>query len=380
VEVWRGDRAGFIDRNGEIAIPFSFAITPSPFIGFFEGMPAPAKKIGGLSGLINRSGEWVTEPVYDDVHPYYDGGVTPSSELEFKGFSVQRGNKTGYLDASGKVLIDLILDPLSTIGLHTQFCEDGQIIGRIDNKPRLFAHNGTPMQPTQGEISDPVACDGPYVVKVGRKYGYVDRDLRPITEARFESAGTFRHGFAPAKLDGKYGLLRPDGTWALEPAFDVIQPLAGGLALAKVGPLSAVIESATGRLIMNRQFDDVCRLQDAIAGVVVAGQMGVIDKNGWIAQPNYDGFYFLHTREFVRVRSHGKWGFLDAAGNTIAAQFDDATTFNRGIAFVKTNGAWCPIDRRGKFLPGMACQSETPKMDGVTRSDRPYVCSLQPHH
>jgi len=58
-----------------------------------------------------------------------------------------------------------------------------------------------------------------------------------------------RLGLANVKLDGKYGLIRIDGTWALDPAFDAAQSLQDNLALVKVGEHASLVDIATGALI-----------------------------------------------------------------------------------------------------------------------------------
>ena len=47
-------------------------------------------------------------------------------------------------------------------------------------------------------------------------------DLTPMTEHRFDRAGPFYGSYAVAGLRDKFGLLRPDATWAVEPMTKMI--------------------------------------------------------------------------------------------------------------------------------------------------------------
>jgi hypothetical protein len=374
-EVWRGEKSGYIDRNGAIAIPFKFEIDAG-FTGFKDGMPAAAK-LGGRLGLIDRAGNWVVEPAYDSISNYGGKPGTP----QFTGFVVSRRGKYGLLDPSGNIVIAPALEPYKDPGagrvrynangsvtftlsgyLFPMLCPDGRIIGLIDQKPWFFARNGDALILSEGEIAWPPTCDTPIVVKVADQFSYVDSTLKPISNLKFEVAGRFRAGFAAAKLDGKFGLIRANGSWAVEPKFDAAGPLEGNLALAKLADRAGVLDVGTGAWVTQESFDGACSLGRGIVGVMRDGKMGAIDGNGgWLLAPLYDRVSFNFFQDFSPVRSHGKWGYVDAAGNTIAAEFDQASQFERGAAWVKSNGDWCAIDRRGDKIATLQCQATEPR-------------------
>ena len=234
--VWNGDKMGFIDRTGRMVIPPKFE--PLGTGDFEQGMPAPAK-VGGRVGLIDRSGNWVIEPTYSSIFSYSaDGASNPDL---FRGFVAKRGPIEDILDRTGKVLIGGMTPwqgtsssrstpgggiSVSTIpGQMRMFCDDGRIIGFFDRKPRLFERDGTPLDLRQGELWWPLTCDAPYVIKIDNRFVHVDRWLRPLTAEKFDALGLFRDGLAAVALRGKHGLIRDDGTWAIEPRFDAALPI-----------------------------------------------------------------------------------------------------------------------------------------------------------
>jgi hypothetical protein len=378
--VWRDSKLGYVDRTGRIAIPLKFDVVTGSS-EFTTGMPAPAK-LGKLTGLIDRSGNWVTEPAYDSIYPIHGG--EPASDLEFRGFVARRGDKTDLLDRSGKTIINGMklwpgtsvtkvtpgggISVTTTLGQYPMFCADGRIIGFVNQRPWLFDHDGSPLDLGEGQLWWPLACEPAYVVKIGGRYSYLDQSLRPLTSEQFDAAGTFRHGLAAVQRDGKYGLIRADGTWGTEPTFDLAQPLAADTALVKSSGRAGLINVATGAWITQTPFDDGCLGEHGTVGVMQDGKAGTIDQTGApLIEPKYDtvGFGSGHVSSMgtglVPVQSAGKWGFVDVAGNeVIPTRFDAITRFERGMSWVQSDGEWCAIDRRGNRIPGSSCQSARP--------------------
>jgi len=85
----------------------------------------------------------------------------------------------------------------------------------------------------QWEVADDFA-DGRAAVKVGDKYGYINKTGALAIPATFDRAMKFSEGLAAAKLEKFYGYLDPAGTWVISPRFVWVRPFRGGLA--EVGP------------------------------------------------------------------------------------------------------------------------------------------------
>jgi hypothetical protein len=116
---------GFIDTAGQIVIEPRF-----DQVTFFSGPYAPAK-MNNLTGLIDRAGQWVLNPQYDAI--YSAGGLVPKSW-----WNIRHHSKSGLLDDALRVIIAPQSDQ------YLAMCFDGRILGRIDRKWKVFAHDGTP--------------------------------------------------------------------------------------------------------------------------------------------------------------------------------------------------------------------------------------------
>jgi hypothetical protein len=272
-------------------------------------------------------------------------------------WTVKLGAKVGLLDETGHVIVSPQFDQVPSL------CTDGGIAGIVDRKPHLFTHDGQPIEPPEGELWWPDTCSAPHVVKVGDRFGYADAALHPITLPKFEQAGGFANGLAVAKIDGKLGLLKPDGTWQIEPSFEALAPTsAGDNELAQVDGKSGLIDVTSHGWIVPPKFDDVCAIPDGLIMAVQDGKRGVMDAKGtWLIEPSFSRLGVLIDDGMVPAQVGGKWAIIDTAGTfVIEPRYDEPTFFRRGINWVKSGASWCPIDRRGQQIPGLQCQASDP--------------------
>jgi hypothetical protein len=265
-----------------------------------------------------------------------------------------------------------------TFGQFTQFCPDGRIIGFMDYKPRLFEHDGTQLDPSEGEMWWPITCEPPYVVKIGGRFAHIDRWLKQLTAERFHAVGLFKHGLAAVELRGRYGLIRSDGTWAIEPSLDRAEPFRPDIALVKDDGRAGLVNATTGKWITQTPFDDVCLFDYGIVGVMLDGKVGAIDETGTsVIEPKYDASGFGGFRSgLVPVRAGEKWGFVDVTGKSvIEPRFDEVSFFDRGVSWTRNGGEWCAVDRRGNRIPTLACQGATPTNISAAK---PFSCQIAP--
>jgi hypothetical protein len=178
----------------------------------------------------------------------------------------------------------------------------------VNNKQRLLTPNGQLIEPAEGELSQ-TNCYGPQIVQVGNKFGYANAELRPITPPKFEKAGTFSNGLAVAKIDGKEGLLKPDGTWAIEPRFEHIVPTrASGVATATADRKYGLIELSSGAWVVPPKFDLVSPIPSGLMVAVADGKVGVMDTTGaWLIDPNFTRVCGRFDDGLVPAQVGGKW-------------------------------------------------------------------------
>jgi hypothetical protein len=124
-----GDKYGYVDRQGREVIPFRYDWADAPE----EGLAVV--KTADRFGLIDKRGNTVLEPLFEDIRWHADNGVVLACDQEggwrlysrqgtliseerfdfifdFSGelASVRRGDKYGYIDRSGTVVIPFLYE------------------------------------------------------------------------------------------------------------------------------------------------------------------------------------------------------------------------------------------------------------------------------
>lgn len=145
-----GDKYGYVDREGLEIIPFRYDWAEAPE----EGLAVV--KTGDRFGLIDKKGNTVLEPVFEDIRWQAENGVVLACDQEggwrlysrdgqpvsaerfdfiydyHEGLaSVRRGDKYGYIDRSGTVVIPFLYEEAYS------FSEDG--LATVAKNGRLFS-------------------------------------------------------------------------------------------------------------------------------------------------------------------------------------------------------------------------------------------------
>lgn len=205
------------------------------------------------------------------------------------------GGKVGYIDRTGKLVINPQYDSLS------EFSEGLALVcvGQCDQEHwqgYRYIKGGLETEPLEQTF----------------KYGYIDETGKMVINPMFESAEAFSEGLAGVcvghacyysrpsdkpKEDGKWGFIDKTGAIVIPPQFKHVNVFHEGLAAVSIGDKWGFIDK-TGKFVINPQYDSAREFDNGIAEVgVKAGrkpdsiidnyQYGYIDRNGkYIWQPS----------------------------------------------------------------------------------------------
>jgi hypothetical protein len=165
----------------------------------------------------------------------------PSSEESDNLILAQMGDKYGYKDAAGKIVIS----------------------ARFDNAYEFF--------------------DGLAAVRVNGKWGFIDRSGKPIGPMQFENATSFNDGFAAVKLGGKWGFINDEGEMEIAPTFEDAETFSEGLAKVRIGNKWGFIDEE-GAIAIKPIYDEVASFNDSTAWVRIGKQVGYINEAGKFLQ------------------------------------------------------------------------------------------------
>lgn len=164
------------------------------------------------------------------------------------------------------------------------------------------------------------------------------------------------------RVNKKYGFIDKTGKIIVEPKFDFANDFVENLALVGIrnDDFKSVFIDRTGKVVISLETG----ASDFSEGLSAFGvgeftmhgggnhKFGFIDKTGKrVIETN-----FKEARPFSEglsavMNDEGKWGYIDKKGNTVIPfQFEDAFSFSEGLASVLTNGLFGFIDKSGKFV------------------------------
>jgi hypothetical protein len=287
---------------------------------------------GGLCGALNRDGSIAVAPQFDWVDKFYEGRAR-----------VRSGGRYGYVDTVGRVVVQ---PQYETAGAYWRGYAEVSIDGKsalIDPEGRQVleprfarAHPFTAdvfwvlegTRPYRGEpgLADLIDYEAFSVINdVGAqgKWGLVDRTGAWIRPPEFTQIRMFDRNdpnLVRVKAETGRGVIRPDGTWFLEPTFEALEQLSNGLAPARIGGQSGQIDR-TGTFVIPPKFDYLSYFEnDGLARAKVGELWGLIDRSGaWVIQPKYELILngLATDRGAIWVKVGGKWGAIDRSGQVI---------------------------------------------------------------
>lgn len=389
-------KVGFIDSKGTLAIAPVFDKAGE----FRLGLGRTWAQRDGSSGVIDTSGSWVFRTDYQQIR------LVLASNKESPFWQFEQAGHWGLLDLDGRVVLGADFDQA------VDHCGDKRLIAYKKKEWLYFAEDGSPLQPPEGRLIDATCGRAPpYILKIGDKYRLVDAHSAPVTSIEFDAVTRAALGTRNVKVDRKWGRIRPDGSWLIEPRFDYLSSDADPFVAAIDGKRGVM--RADGSWLIEPKFDAARIRTDGTAFVTISNATGVLrlSDQSWIVRPRSGvmcdignaimsqaggkrvilspaGDVWIDTNaerigvnlEFglLTFLRNDKWGLVDTAGHVmVEPEYDEPVYFgwhNRGIAWAKQGGKWCAIDRRGHPIPGIACSDTNPMGSPGLR----FECKIEP--
>lgn len=264
-------------------------------------------------------------------------------------YKFTKGDKAGYIDQAGKVVISPQIALSGGGAFHNGLVHIGvadTIYYGTDGKKALDLgfYRGW-------EFSEGLAVA---MKEDGGKWGYINTKGEFAISPRFASSlndyvWPFEGGFAKIEVAGKFGYIDHTGNFAIEPKFLDGDSFHDGMARVILdGPCvySRIASEAPcpdgGVVPKGSKIDQHQQLPGCkYTFINTAGQI--------ISAQRFD--YALPFAEgLAPVRIARSWGYIDKNGTvTIAPRFESAAPFSDGLALVLENGLFGYIDRTGAY-------------------------------
>ncbi|NGZ78038.1 WG repeat-containing protein [Saccharibacillus alkalitolerans] len=261
--------------------------------------------IGSRYGYANDDNRLVLPPLYDEAR-YFSEGLA----------YVRIGDETGYIDASGKRVIERGGGDFSS-GLAVVMKRAEEQAGKAGEHWTYIDKHGEFALRTDyyraNTFSEGLAS---VVPEENGEAVFIDPEGNVALSGGYLYAGDFREGFAVVFKDGKWGFVDKKG-----------MPLSG-----------FVYDAARG-------------FSEGKAAVMTGNRWGFIGRSGQeMIEPRYEEVGRF-SEGFAKVRLGGLWGFVDGSGAVkIEPKFEDAKDFSEGLAPVRQpGGLWGYIGAGGGY-------------------------------
>ncbi|MBS3030609.1 MAG: WG repeat-containing protein [Dolichospermum sp. DET50] len=288
-------------------------------------------KIGDKYGYIDQTGRVVIQPQFDSADDFSEGMAV-----------IRIGKKYGYVDTMGELLIPPQFD-------FTLDFSEGLAMVNIDNKYGYISKNGQLIIPPQfDDASD--FYEGLTMVEIDNKYGYIGKNGQFVIPPQFDDAWDFCESLARIKIDNKYGYIGKSGQFVIPPQFDDACSFYEGLARIKIDNKYGYI-GKSGQFIILPQFDIAWDFSEGLAMVRIDNKYGYIGRNGQLIIPPQFDIAWDFSEGLAMVRIDNKHGYISKNGQLIIPpQFDNGDNFSEGLARVKIGEQERYIDKKGRFI------------------------------
>lgn len=213
----------------------------------------------------------------------------------YEGFShAEKGNKAGFVDLSGNLIIPLIYD-------DADLFSDGLAKVKKDGKTFFINYQGDIAIhiPNNIEVMSEFK-EGFVVVKKNSKIGFMDKIGQIIIDFQYDNASDFREGLAVVVMNNKSGFI-----------------------------------DKTGKLVIPFNYDETTKFFNGIASVRIGNQWGAINNQGELIIPMiYDFISHFKDSETTDAKLNGEWIKIDKQGNPIKENAK-LQNFDKGIRHQK---------------------------------------------
>ena len=332
---------GFVDGKGNWLIQPMFDEVSS-----FDDHGYGIATINAKNGFIDKNGNWRIQPIYDDLLQFDDNGYSEAKV----------DDKVGFIDRSGNWVVQPLFDSVS------RFNDQGDCVVQLNGKYGLINNQGAwVIQPFFDHISSFYGFDnlGYCEASINDKSGFINRNGDWVIQPKFDAIGGFdEEGFGQGSIGEKWGFIDRKGNWIIQPIFDEVSGFDSmGYCKVTLNEKVGFIDKK-GNWLIQPMFGSCGAYGGAYdaygyCNAVLNENTGIIDRKGnWVVQPIFDSLNDFDEEGFCRAVINEKEGFIDRQGNwLIQPVFDKLYHFiDSGLCLAMRDAKSGFIDRKGNWV------------------------------
>lgn len=354
-------KLGFMNSQGEVVIPCRYdEVFDDVQHGYYypfiraeqyanDSVIGDVPIMVGKFGIVDTAGKILTEPLFDEMPVYGDGM-----------FRVRIGEKYGYADIDGKVVIAPRWEFAVAFSEGKAIVSDNGNSSIIDKSGKEIATNLGAGAGMYRFFNNRMRCrsnDG--------LYGFMDATGTRVIPPTYETADDFVNGVAIVSKDNKYGLIDTNGTILVAPEFEFLYSLGDDLYKVKDAGGNTGVIDRHGQVVIERAYDDVFHLQKNYLMVEKDYLSGCFNLSGKLLYPAISPLQLFFIEGKSIVYNETTCGMIDSTGAYIVkAEYDSIGYFYNGYTTMTKNGVYGAIDSTGKVIIEAKYTTLQPFMNG----------------
>lgn len=242
------DQYGYTDNNGQFVIQPRFEEAKH----FSEGLARV--KINGNYGFIDPTGKMAIAAEFLSARDFHEG----LAAVEVRGEKGIQDNKLGYIDKTGKYVIEPRFEPIP----FPSFCR-GRAPVKLNDRYGYVDTTGKIVVEPQYDYGYEFSSNGMAMILLNKKYGYINTNGDLVIQPQFEDAWPFfdTETAARVKINGQWKFIDASGQFVAAPKF------SEGLGIINDNNRFGYIDQKTGQIVIKPQFSAAEDFQEGLACV-----------------------------------------------------------------------------------------------------------------
>jgi hypothetical protein len=301
----------------------------------------------GSWGYADTNGQIVIDFAYKEAGDFHEGiAIVKDGKCEY------------FIDTAGKMAIPVEYQQASRF-------QDGLAVVKMDFNWFAIERDGEAKLLPYDDVFS--FSEGFAVVRDGKKWMYINRELKPVISTEYNDVWSFYDRLAMVERDGMVGYIDANGLLVIPPRYINAQSFSEGLAavtLVADGKWGYI--DRNGREAIPAVFDGAGSFRQGRAAVCADGKYGHIDTEGTFITPaEYDsagafsdGFAVVVATaqdltpdgtnrplsflgQNFTLAGEATYGYVDLDGNECTSlMYQEARPFSEGLAWVKMDSGW----------------------------------------
>ncbi|MEX2511446.1 MAG: WG repeat-containing protein [Cyclobacteriaceae bacterium] len=304
---------------------------------------------GSGFGLINREGEYILEPIIDEMKYTKDNHFFAQNGDEFLLIKAQtneaniRYNSFHRIAIEDDVMVEyihgklrrimkedgILLDIVGMTGVQRTGKNHFNVFFRDDKTGLLNEKGKWEVRPTVTAEKLYPGNDGFYGALMGDQYGFVNREGLEIIPAQFDEIKSFSEGLSGVKKGLTWGYINQNAELVIPYFFDEVGDFYQGLAIVKKNNQYNLV-NRQGENLLENYYDRISMVSDNYYLTEENGLFGLLNPSGMeILSPEFNELR-REGLDHILIRKGDKYGVIKENGDFSLPLFYSEILFDSG--------------------------------------------------